>query len=311
MVRVYQGLDVGGDFRGQFPWASQRVDVGGGVLQAVVDEGPRAAPITFVLLHGNPTWGFQYRKLIAGLAADYRVVVPDHVGFGRSDKPRDPSYYTLERHVANLTTTLDRLRVDRAVLVMHDWGGPIGMGWATRHAERTVGLVILDTWAFVKQPPFRLPWLFKLLVLGKGGWRRATRRNLFTELFLIRGTKLDAATAAAYRAPHPDPADRVGIARFPQLIPETHDSAHESWRAMAKIEDALPVLADRPALVVWAPKDPAFNAAQLERWTTIFRNVDGPHLLPRARHFVTEEAPDEILRRIKAWANASLGGTTG
>ena len=301
--RIYEGLDVESDFHGQFPWKSQRVDVGGGIRQAVVDEGPHAAPVTFVLLHGNPTWEFLYRKFIAELSKDYRVVVPDHVGFGRSDKPRDPSYYTLERHIENLTATLDHLQVNRAVLVMHDWGGPIGMGWATRHPERTAGFVILDTWAFVRNPPMKLPWVFKILVLGKGGWRRATQKNVFTELFLIRGSKLDAATAEGYRAPHPTPEDRAGIARFPQLIPETDDRDHEAWSTMAAIEDGLSALADRPALVMWALKDPAFRKEHMERWKQLFRWVDGPHVLPGVKHYLQEEAPREILERIRAWAD--------
>ncbi len=303
-ARVYKALDVESDFHGQFPWKSLRVGVGGGIRLAVVDEGPSTAPVTFVLLHGNPTWGFLYRKFIRDLAKDYRVVVPDHVGFGRSDKPRDPQYYTLERHIDNLTATLEQLRVTRAVLVMQDWGGPIGMGWATRHPDRVAGFVILDTWAFVKNPPMKLPWLFKLLVLGKGGWRRATHKNIFTELFLIRGSKLDAATAAAYRAPHPTPEDRIGIARFPQLIPEADDIEHESWNTMAAIEDALSTLADRPALVVWAPKDRAFRKEHMERWTELFGRVDGPHLLRAANHFLQEDAPSEILERIRAWADS-------
>lgn len=309
MPRLYARLNIESDFQGRYPWQSHRIDVGGGIRQAVVDEGPRAAPVTFVLLHGNPTWGFLYRKFVAELANDYRVVVPDHVGFGRSDKPRDPTYYSLDRHIANLTITLEQLNVSRAVLVMQDWGGPIGMGWGTRHADRVAGFVVMNTWAFVEQPPLKLPWLFKFLVLGKGGWKRATQSNLFTEMFLIRGSKLDDVTAAAYRAPHAAPEDRVGIARFPQLIPETANLAHESRRTMAAIERALPSIADRPALLIWAAKDRAFNAAQLDRWRTLFRNLDGPHLVPAAGHFLQEDAPNEILPRLREWADAQFRGT--
>jgi haloalkane dehalogenase len=306
MPRIYKGLNVESDFEGQFPWQSHRIDVGDGIRQAVVDEGPRAAPVTFVLLHGNPTWGFLYRRFIAELAKDYRVVVPDHVGFGRSDKPRDPAYYSLERHIANLTITLDRLNVTRAALVMQDWGGPIGMGWATRHAERVAGFVVMNTWAFVERPQMKLPWLFRFLVLGKGGWKRATQGNLFTEMFLIRGSRLDKNAADAYRAAHPTPEDRIGIARFPQLIPETVNSVHESRRTMAAIESGLPSIAERPALLMWAQKDRAFNAAQLERWRTLFRNLDGPHLLPTAGHFLQEDAPNDIVPRVRAWADAQF-----
>lgn len=302
-TRVYDGLDVASDFGGEFPWKSRRIDVGGGVQQAVVDEGPRGAPLTFVLLHGNPTWGFLWRRFIEPLRQRYRVVVPDHVGFGRSDKPRDPGYYTLERHIGNLATTLDALDVRNAVPVMQDWGGPIGMGWATRHPDRVAGFAVLNTWAFVREPVMKLPFYFKFLVLGRGGWRRATMSNTFTELFLAKGgqRKLDAATLNAYRAPHPEPGDRVGIARFPQLVPETHDPRHESWRAMAAIEDALPSVADRPALVVWPKGDPAFREPWMRRWAGLFPRLDGPHVV-EGRHYVQEDNPEAVLEHLQRWA---------
>lgn len=304
MARTYSGLDVGSDFGGRFPWKTEFIDVGDGVRQAVVDEGPRRAPVTFLLLHGNPTWGFLWRRFIERLSPAYRCVVPDHVGFGRSDKPRDPAYYTLERHIRNLETTLARRKVDRVVPVMQDWGGPIGCGWATRHPDQVAGIVPLNTWAFVKSPPMELPWIFRFLVLGKGGWRRATKRNLFTEFFVAKGgaRRLLKEELDAYRAPHPTPEDRIGIARFPQLIPQTHDVGHESWAAMAAIEEALPRLADRPALIVWALKDPAFRKPFLERWRGLFPNLDGPHLLPAARHYLQEDDPQAVLGHIERWA---------
>lgn len=306
MARTYSGLDVHGDLGGLFPYESRFVDVGDGVRQAVVDEGPRDARLTFVLLHGNPTWGFLWRRFIADLSKEHRVVVPDHVGFGRSDKPRDPAYYTIERHVQNLTTTLDALGVRNAVPAMQDWGGPIGLGWATRHPERVAGVVVLNTWAFVKgEGSFDLPWLFRLLVLGKGGWRRSTRSNIFTELFLARGRgkeKLPPAIVDAYRAPHPTPDDRVGVGRFPQLIPEASKRDHPEWRTMEAIEDGLARLRDKPALLCWAMKDVAFRKPQLERWRRTFAQVDGPHLLPEAGHYLQEDEPEAIVRLMRAWA---------
>src|SRR5215468_1358772 len=124
------------DFGGEFPWKSHLFDVGDGVRQALVDEGPKDAPLTFLCVHGNPTWGFLYRRFIRELSREHRVIVPDHVGFGRSDKPRELSYYSLERHIENLGRTLDRADARNVVLVVQDWGGPIAMGWATRHPER-------------------------------------------------------------------------------------------------------------------------------------------------------------------------------
>jgi len=305
-MRVYTGLDVWSDFGGRFPWKSRLVDVGDGVRQAVVDEGSRDAPLTFLLLHGNPTWGYLYREFIRRLSPRYRVIVPDHVGFGRSDKPRDPRWYTLERHVDNLGRVLRDLQPSRVVPVMQDWGGPIGMGWATKQPDRVAGVVVLNTWAFVRQPPLKLPWLFRFLVLGRGGWKRSAQKNIFVELFLARGgpRRLTEDELAPYRAPFPTPDDRVGIARFPQLIPETKDPFHESYASMAWIEDHLSRLREKPALICWALKDPAFRKATLERWQHLFARVDGPHLLEGAGHYLQEDAPGAILDQMERWASA-------
>ena len=119
-MRIYQGLDVQSDFGGRFPWKSRLIEVDHGVRQAVVDEGPRDAKLTFLLLHGNPTWSFLYREFIRRLSPKYRVIAPDHVGFGRSDKPRDPRWYTLDRHIGNLGKVLVELKAERVVPVIQE-----------------------------------------------------------------------------------------------------------------------------------------------------------------------------------------------
>jgi pimeloyl-ACP methyl ester carboxylesterase len=303
-MRVYSGLDVSGDFGGRFPWKSRLVDVDHGVRQAVVDEGPRDARLTFLLLHGNPTWGFLYRKFIERLSKQYRVIAPDHVGFGRSDKPRDPRWYTLDRHIANLGKVIDELGAQNVVPVVQDWGGPIGMGWATRNPDKVKGVVVLNTWAFVREPPVKLPWIFKLLVLGRGGWKRIVHKNFFVEFLLARGgpRRMTDEELDPYRAPFPTPDDRVGIARFPQLIPETKNQGHESFATMAQIEDHLAQLRDKPALICWALEDRAFRRDALERWEHVFTRVDGPHVLGDAGHFLQEDAPGPILEHIERWA---------
>jgi haloalkane dehalogenase len=305
-MRVYSGLDVNSDFGGRFPWKSRLVEVEHGVRQAVVDEGPRDAKLTFLLLHGNATWGYLYREFVKRLSPNYRVIVPDHVGFGRSDKPRDPRWYTLDRHVANLGKVLKELHAERVVPVMQDWGGPIGMGWATRHPDRIAGFVVMNTWAFVREPRMRLPWLAKFLVLGKGGWKRSVQGNIFVELALARSgpRKLAGEELDPYRAPFPTGDDRVGMARFPQLFPETRNQGHESWATMVHIEDGLPKLRKKPALICWAGKDPVFKKPQLERWRHAFARVDGPHLLAKAGHYLQEDAPGPILDHIERWAAA-------
>lgn len=110
---------------------------------------------------------------------------------------------------------------------------------------------------------------------------------------------------AAYRSAHPTVADRMGIAQFPRMIPETHDETHPEWKTMAAIEDALPQLSKKPALLVWGTKDLAFRKPQLERWKALFQTLDGPHLLP-AGHFLQEDEAPEILARIEAWLPGGL-----
>jgi haloalkane dehalogenase len=305
MARTYSGLDVQSDFGGRFPWKSKSIDVGGGVHQAVVDEGPRDAPLTFLCVHGNPTWSYLYREFIRRLSPRYRVIAIDHVGFGRSDKPRDRDYYTLERHISNLEVVMQALGAKRVVPIVQDWGGPIGIGWAGRHPEHVAGAVILNTWAFLPDPGTKLPWLFRKLVLGTGGWRRSVDSNIFVELFLGRGgnRRLKGPDLDPYRAPFPTPAERVGIGRFPQLIPDASPD-HETRATMAEIEASLARLRDRPALIVWAAKDPAFKRVVMERWQKVFDKVDGPHVLPRAGHYLQEDAPDAILSHLEPWAAA-------
>ncbi len=303
--RTYRGLDVHSNFVGTFPWRSRTVEVGPGIKQAYVDEGPRAAPVTFLLCHGNLTWGYLYRRFIKRLSPRYRTIAIDHVGFGRSDKPRDPTYYSLERHIANLETLMESTGATRVVPVVQDWGGPIGMGWATRHPNRVAGAVILNTWAFVKDPPMKLPWIFKFLVMRRGGWRRVVERNFFVEgLLARRGTRrrLPEAELQAYRAPFPTPDDRIGVARFPLLIPETAKPQHESWKTMEAIEDALPRLSDQPALICWADGDIAFRGAHRDRWARLFQDLDGPHMV-HAKHFLQEDVPEEILGHMERWAS--------
>lgn len=299
-------LGLEGDFGGLFPWKSRRHTLPDGVEMAYLDEGPRDSRPVLVLLHGNPTWGLLYRRFVEPLSREFRVLVPDHVGFGRSDKPQDPAYYSLERHVDNLSSLLAGLKVRRAVLVLHDWGGPIGLGWAVQNPDAIAGLVILNTWAFVKQPEIRLPWLYRFLFLGKGGWRRVVEKNLFIEKILSkRGTvkPLPAAALSGYRAPFLRKESRVGMGRFPQLVPQTHRPEHESWAAMARIEDALPALGGKRALIVWALKDVAFRKPTLERWKSLFRDHE-LHLLPEAAHYLQEDAPDEIVAWVASLARA-------
>src|SRR5688572_4163479 len=122
MARVYEGLDLNSDFGGLFPWKSRKTTIDGKNKMAYIDEGPEDAPLTFLGIHGNPTWSCLYREFIRRLSKTYHVVAPDMIGFGRSDKPREPDYYTLDQHIENLKQLASRLKLKNVVLVVQDWG---------------------------------------------------------------------------------------------------------------------------------------------------------------------------------------------
>lgn len=278
-----------------FPFRS-RFHSADGVRLAYVDQG-KGEPI--VLLHGNPTWGYLYRKFIPPLAKKNRVIVPDHMGFGRSDKPLDPSLYRLARHIQNLESLLLALDVKNATLVMQDWGGPIGLGFAVRHPNRIKRLVILNTWTWVIPEgtrihplleQFRSPGLGEALVQGL---------NLFVEGFLPAGiAKKERVTAAlmrAYRAPFPDWNSRVGILAFPRDIVVGGD--HPSAPAMSGISQKLPTLAV-PVLLIWAMRDPAFPRGMIRVWQKIYPHAE-THTLDHAGHYLQEDEPEAIVGLIQ------------
>jgi haloalkane dehalogenase len=305
-MRLYTELDVRSEFGGRFPWKSKFVDQGG-VRQAYVDEGPRDAALTFVCLHGNPSWGFLYREFVRRLSVHHRVIAVDHVGFGRSDKPRDPGYYSIARHVENLGHLLAEAHASGVILILHDWGGPIGMGWATQQPESVAGIVVLNTTAFADLPVPKLPWPFRVLARG---WQRAIDNNFPVEWFLGRlGTvrKMREEDLDPYRAPFPTPAERVGMARMPNIYQSTILPHREAswepwpWSGADATTRALPRLRDKPALICWAQKDRGFRRPHLLRWQRTFAEVDGPHVLPSAAHFLQEDAAPEILDRIERW----------
>ncbi|MFN0120882.1 MAG: alpha/beta fold hydrolase [Blastocatellia bacterium] len=281
------------DFGGTFPFKSQYHSTANGRM-AYVDEGA-GEPV--VLLHGNPTWGYLYRHFIPPLAETRRVVVPDHIGFGRSDKSLAP--LRLADHIQNFTELALALDLQDATLVMQDWGGPIGLGFAVKHPERVKRLVVMNTWAFripagaplhplLEQ--FRLPGIGEALVQGL---------NLFVEGFLPAGIhqreNLNEAMMSAYRAPFPDFNSRIGTLAFPRDIAVGEE--HPSTLTIGEIEDNLNKLRV-PALIVWGVRDMAFPPQMIKgRWLKYFPDAE-VHRLENASHFLQEDEPERIVELI-------------
>ncbi|MEA3203255.1 MAG: cis-3-alkyl-4-acyloxetan-2-one decarboxylase [Thermoplasmata archaeon] len=253
---------------------------------------------TVLLLHGSPTWSFLYRDFIAPLSRHARVIAVDHVGFGRSDHPRDPRYHGLDRHIRNLEELVAGLGLKRVVPVVQDWGGPIGLGFAGRHPEKLAGLVVMNTWAFTTAVPMKMPRVLKLLrARGVGEWLLG-RRNLYVEKFIPKYTERDLpeAVMAGYRHPFPTRASREALVQFVRMVPDR--PGHKEWATMAEVEHGLTQL-DVPARILWAENDPAFGKRNAFAFRDLLPSHPEPTFYPGAGHFLQEDIPGALVAEIR------------
>ena len=245
-----------------------------------------------LMLHGNPTWSFYYRNLILGLKGSYRCVVPDHMGMGKSDKPQDYPY-TLSRHIDNLEKLADHLELDDITLVVHDWGGAIGMGFAVRHPERIRRLVIFNTAAFLSSEiPLglslcRIPGFGAIAIRGFNVFARGAIRWA-----CVKQERMTEEVRAGYLAPYDNFANRVANLRFVQDIPISPDSP--SYSVIQHIEDNLKLFREHPVQIIWGAHDFVFNDHFLKRWQEIFPQAE-VHRMEDAGHYVVEDAHERIL----------------
>jgi haloalkane dehalogenase len=259
-----------------------------------LDEG---AGETVLMLHGNPTWSFHYRDLVLGLRDRFRCVVPDHLGCGLSDKPPRGGYRIAD-HVERLLLLIERLDLRDVSLVVHDWGGPIGYLAALRQPGRFRRFCVFNTGVFLLRLPriltlMRLPGLGALVIRGLNGLFR-----IGFPFAAGRPERFRGAVREGYLAPYGSWRDRLALLRFVQEIPL--GSRHRNRALMRRLEEGLPTLADRPHLIVWGAKDPVFHLGYLDGWRA--RTPDAEvHALPDAGHWVVEEAPDEVLRLVRAF----------
>ncbi len=272
-----------------FPFASHYREADG-LRLAHVDEGD-GAPVIF--LHGEPTWSYLWRNVIPPVRdAGFRCVAPDLAGFGRSDKPTDIDWYSYDRHVSSTAALLEELDLRQATMVVHDWGGAIGLRLAVEHPERIERLVLLDTGLFTGRQRMSEAWMaFRDFV--------ARTEDLPVGLLVRRACFTDPGdeVIAGYDAPYPDPASKAGARAFPLLIPQTPEAP-----GAAAGQRVLEALAEdrRPTLTLWADSDPILPLSVGEAFAErIGRSAPRP--IEEASHFLQEDQGPLIGQLIAEW----------
>jgi cis-3-alkyl-4-acyloxetan-2-one decarboxylase len=299
-----------------YPRDPKRFEVRPGIAMSYLDEGPRDGEVV-VALHGNPSWSYYWRTLVAGLTdpaggKQYRVIAPDHVGMGLSDKPDDyqaskPRYdYTLQSRVDDVEALLRHAGIDDATpvtLAVHDWGGMIGFGWALKHAAQVKRLVILNTAAFPMPAGKPMPWQ---IALG---------RDYFIGEVVVRGFNAFSAGASwqgverpmpadvrrAYVAPYDSWKNRIATIRFMQDIPLSPKD--EAWPLLEAAGKALPSFADRPAFIGWGLKDFVFDRHFLDGFRAALPQAE-VHAFEDAGHYVLEDRHEVLVPAIRAFLDA-------
>ncbi len=289
--------------RAIYPWTPKRWDRGQGIEMSYLDEGPEdGAPI--VMVHGNPTWSIYYRRLVAALSGP-RVIVPDHVGMGLSDKPSDDRYaYTLERRVDDLTRLIEHLvPTGKVSLVAHDWGGMIAMAWATAHPERVARVALMNTAAFPMPSDMRFPGVLRFTRTPVGALlvRGGNAFSLGASHLCTTRTPMARAVRHAYRAPYDSWDHRIATLRFVQDIPL--DPRDPSYAIVEQTGRDLALLKDVPFSITWGAKDFIFGDAFLREWQRRVPHADVLRIAD-AGHYVIEDAPEEVVPRMVRFLTA-------
>ena len=274
-----------------YPWKGKTLAVDGGNLN-YLDEGPQGGEV-ILAVHGNPTWSFYWRRLVTTYADRYRVVVPDHIGCGLSDKPQDWPYQ-LAGHRDNLVALIEHLDLQNVTLVVHDWGGAIGMAAAAKLPDRIKRLVITNTAAFrslaipASIASCRIPVFGSLPVRGFNGFARvATWR--------ATAVGLSPEVRDGLLMPYDSWANRIATLRFVEDIPLK--PAHPSYAALTEAEEGLAQFLDRPMLICWGDDDFCFTPAFRKEWQERFPDAE-VHAWPDVGHYVMEDAPDRLIEKL-------------
>lgn len=284
----------------EYPFVPKSFVTPRGAPMSFLDEGPRNRHAV-LMLHGNPTWSYYYREMVKALAPNVRCIVPDHIGMGLSDKPQDYPY-TLATRIADIEALVAALGIDHLDLLLHDWGGAIGMGFAARHPAQIGRLGILNTAAFtMDRIPVRIA-LCKAPVVGPFIVRAFNGFAGPATWMAMHRRALTAEQKRAYLLPYGSWADRVAVSGFVQDIPMS--LGHPSWSTLVAIEQGLAQFADRPITIIWGGQDFCFNDSFLARWREIYPEAAVMRVAD-AGHYILEDAREEVVSRLSVFFRPS------
>jgi len=273
-----------------------------------LDEGPKNGPVV-LMVHGNPTWSFYYRNLVLELRDRYRCIVPDHIGCGLSDKPDADTYpYTLARRISDLGALMQNIQATTPIhLIVHDWGGMIGFGWAADRPEQIASMVIANTAAFPLPAEKKLPaalwlvrntWLGALLVQGLNAFSGMAARVAFKK-------PVSAEVRNAYTGPYDSWANRIATLRFVQDIPL--GPGDPGYNIIQQTEARLSEFADKPSLLAWGEKDFVFDLHFLRKWKRIFPQAEVLSY-PDCGHYIFEDAGQPLTRAVGDFLDRNVHG---
>jgi len=288
-------------FEDLYPFDSNFLNINGHDLH-YIDKG-KGKPV--IMVHGNPTWSFYYRNLIATLSKDFHCIAPDHIGCGFSDKPSTKTYnYTLKSRVKDLDTLISHLNINEKInLILHDWGGMIGLAWAVDNPDKIDKIIITNTSGFFlpeeKQLPFQL-WLIKYIkffgvpaVLGLNAFAKGA-------LYLAARSKLSKKIKKGLVEPYNSWKNRIATLKFVQDIPISKKD--QSYTIVDHVDQNLKQLDESALMFLWGAKDFVFDLTFLNEFRRRFPRTE-THVFHDAGHYLFEDKPDETTRLIQAFLN--------
>jgi pimeloyl-ACP methyl ester carboxylesterase len=285
-------LTIPNELKTEYPFKSHFLKIKSEDLH-YIDEGD--GPVV-IMLHGNPTWSFFYRNVVKQLSSNHRVIVPDHIGCGLSSKNENYEY-TLKNQIETVLKLIQHLKIEKFSLIVHDWGGAIGMGVATTLPDKVEKIVAMNTAGFTSS---EIPFRINILRNPVGEFViRSMNAFAYPATFMAVNKKMNNVVKKGFLLPYNNYSNRIATAKFVRDIPM--DSNHPTYQTLKKIEDNLKMI-KAPLLLLWGEKDFCFTMNFFHKWLSFFPNAK-TKTYPRAGHYLLEDETNDVLIQIENFLN--------